>query len=78
VRVWCRFKAKGQSGGDVKGSSKVEPYTYWQFDRKMLNPRRSKSRKASSSLAGVVHAAQAGAAKGGKAKRAAKKQRSAQ
>ncbi len=30
-----RFKAKSTSGGDVKGRSKVEPYAYWQFDRKV-------------------------------------------
>jgi hypothetical protein len=31
----CRFKAKGSTGGDVKGRAKVEPYAYWQFDRKV-------------------------------------------
>lgn len=31
-----RFKAKSTAGGDVKGRSKVEPYAYWQFNRKVL------------------------------------------
>lgn len=29
-----RFKS-AKAGGDVKGRAKVEPYAYWQFDRKV-------------------------------------------
>jgi hypothetical protein len=31
----CSFKAKSTTGGDVQGKAKVEPYAYWQFDRKV-------------------------------------------
>ncbi|KAJ9506030.1 hypothetical protein QJQ45_002495 [Haematococcus lacustris] len=74
-----RFKSKAGTGGDVKGRSKTEPYAYWQFDRKMLNRRPSKKREANASLSGLVKAAQAGAAKGAKAKvqRVAKRARRA-
>lgn len=65
-----RYKPKkGGAGGDATGKAKVEPYAYWQFDRKMLNRRRAKQAGASKGLAGVVKAAQAGAARGAKAKR---------
>jgi ribosomal RNA-processing protein 12 len=65
-----RFKPKKSStGGDVKGSNKVEPYAYWSFDRKMLNRRQGKKAFASKSLTTVVRAAKAGAARGAKAKR---------
>jgi ribosomal RNA-processing protein 12 len=65
-----RFKPrKSGTGGDVKGSNKVEPYAYWSFDRKMLNRRQGKKASASKSLTTVVRAAKAGAAPGGKAKR---------
>ena len=55
----------------------MEPYAYWQFDRKMLNRRRGKQAGASKKLGTLVQAAQAGAAKGAKAKRmsAAKRQK---
>lgn len=33
--LMLRFKAKGSTGGDNKGRAKVEPYAYWQFDRKV-------------------------------------------
>ena len=67
-----RFKAKkAGTGGDVKGGSKVEPYAYWQMDRKMLNRRRGKQAVASKGLAGVVGGAKSGALKGAKARRAA-------
>jgi hypothetical protein len=67
-----RFKAKKEgTGGDVKGGSKVEPYAYWQMDRKMLNRRRGKQATASKGLAGVVGGAKSGALKGAKARRAA-------
>ena len=65
-----RFKPKQSStGGHVKGSQRVEPYAYWSFDRKMLNRRQGKQAGASKSLATVVRAAKAGAARRGKAKR---------
>jgi ribosomal RNA-processing protein 12 len=66
-----RFKAKKSgAGGDIKGSSKVEPYAYWPLDRKMLNRRVQKTKTAKSGLDRVVSAAKAGTAKGQKAKRA--------
>ncbi|KAK9818389.1 hypothetical protein WJX72_011834 [[Myrmecia] bisecta] len=60
-----RFKAKG-TGGDVKGSSKVEPYAYWPLDRKMLNRRPSKKAAAQKGLENIVGAAKAGAKQGRK------------
>lgn len=63
-----RFKAKNNTGGDVKGRANVEPYAYWQFDRKMLNRRAAKQRQASKSLGGILGGAQQGALKGAKAK----------
>lgn len=65
-----RPKAAGASG-DVKGKAAVDPYAYWQFDRKMLNRRRGKQAAAAKGLGGIVGGAQAGALKGAKAKRAA-------
>jgi ribosomal RNA-processing protein 12 len=65
-----RFKSKKAAGGDVKGSSKVEPYAYWPLDRKLMNRRASKTRTAKAGLDKVVAANKAGAAKGLKAKRA--------
>ena len=65
----CRFRAKSKSGGDVKGSSKVEPYAYWPLDRKMLNRRSAKQTSAKRGLDQVVNAAKVGAAKGRKPKR---------
>lgn len=65
----ARFAATKGAGGDVKGSSKVEPYAYWPLDRKMLNKRPGKKLQARKGLAGIVQAAQTGAAKGRKAKR---------
>lgn len=63
-----RFRAK--TGGDKKGSSKVEPYAYWPLDRRMLNKkRRGKQAQASKGLSNIVKGAKAGAAKGRKAKR---------
>lgn len=64
-----RFRAKSKSGGDVKGSSKVEPYAYWPLDRKMLNRRSAKQTSAKRGLDQVVNAAKVGASKGRKAKR---------
>ncbi len=65
-----RYKPKQAStGGDVKAKAKLEPYAYWQFDRKMLNRRRGKQAEASKGLGSLVRGAQAGAAKGAKAKR---------
>jgi hypothetical protein len=55
----------------VKGKAAVDPYAYWQFDRKMLNRRRGKQAAAAKGLGGIVGGAQAGALKGAKAKRAA-------
>jgi ribosomal RNA-processing protein 12 len=49
----AKFKAKG-AGGDLKGSSKVEPFAYWRFDRNLLNARNQKKRAAKSRLGGVV------------------------
>ncbi|KIZ06209.1 Ribosomal RNA-processing protein 12 [Monoraphidium neglectum] len=72
-----RFKPKtGGTGGDTKGGG-VEPYAYWSFDRKMLNRRKGKQAGATKKLGTLVKAAQAGAAKGAKAKRqeAAKRQK---
>lgn len=64
-----RFKPKTKAaGGDTKGRSKVEPYAYWSFDRKMLNRRAGKKAAASASLA-TTAAMQQVAAKGAKAKR---------
>ena len=67
--VASRFRAKSKSGGDVKGSSKVEPYAYWPLDRKMLNRRSAKQTSAKRGLDQVVNAAKVGASKGRKAKR---------
>jgi ribosomal RNA-processing protein 12 len=65
-----RYKPKkAGTGGDVKAGGSVEPYAYWQLDRKMLNRRRGKQAAASKGLAGVVRGAAAGVAKGGKARR---------
>ncbi len=64
-----RFKArKGGAGGDVKGSSRVEPYAYWPLDRKLLNRRPGKKAAAEQGLQRVVvvGAARAGAARGAK------------
>ncbi|KAF6251701.1 hypothetical protein COO60DRAFT_1298160 [Scenedesmus sp. NREL 46B-D3] len=69
-----RFRAK-EAAGDVKGKGGVDPYAYWQFDRKMLNRRRGKQAEASKGLGGVVAGAKAGALKGAKAKRAANAKR---
>ena len=63
----CRFKAKA-AGGDVKGSSAVEPYAYWPLDRKMLNRRPSKTASAKAGLGAVVR-------QGGKASSARKPHR---
>lgn len=66
-----RFKPKAAGAtGDVKGKAAVDPYAYWQFDRKMLNRRRGKQAAASKGLSGIVGGAQAGALRGAKAKRA--------
>jgi ribosomal RNA-processing protein 12 len=62
-------KANKASGGDAKGSSKVEPYAYWPLDRNMLNRRAQKTRVAKKGLDKVVKAAKEGAARGLKAKR---------
>eukprot|EP00878_Enallax_costatus_P038953 GHUV01044457.1.p1 GENE.GHUV01044457.1~~GHUV01044457.1.p1 ORF type:complete len:407 (+),score=82.08 GHUV01044457.1:595-1815(+) len=64
-----RFKSKSGAAGDVKRTG-VDPYAYWQFDRKMLNRRRGKQAAASKGLGGVVVGAKSGALKGAKAKRA--------
>lgn len=67
-----RYKANKNnkaSGGDAKGSSKVEPYAYWPLDRNMLNRRAQKTRGAKKGLDKVVKAAKEGAARGLKAKR---------
>jgi ribosomal RNA-processing protein 12 len=67
-----RYKPKAAgASGDVKGKAAVDPYAYWQFDRKMLNRRRGKQATAAKGLGGIVGGAQAGALKGAKAKRAA-------
>jgi ribosomal RNA-processing protein 12 len=67
-----RYKPKAAgASGDVKGKASVDPYAYWQFDRKMLNRRRGKQAAAAKGLGGIVGGAQAGALKGAKAKRAA-------
>ena len=67
-----RFKAcKGGAGGDVRGSSRVEPYAYWPLDRKLLNRRPGKKAAAEQGLQAVVRGA-GGAGKGkgkGKGKR---------
>jgi ribosomal RNA-processing protein 12 len=64
-----RFKPRKQgTGGDVKGGSKLEPYAYWSFDRKMLNRRAGKAAAASKSLGSVVRSAAAGAPRGAKAR----------
>lgn len=64
-----RFKAKSGTGGDIKGKNAVQPYAYWPLDRKMLNRRHHKTRKAKADLDKVVNAAKEGAIKGRKAKR---------
>ena len=69
-----RFAAKKRgAGGDVKGTSKVEPYAYWPLDRKMLNRRTAKKAQASKGLANIVQAAKSGAEQGRKAKRQKKR-----
>lgn len=70
-----RFKAKHRAGGDTKGSSKVEPYAYWSFDRKMLNRRAGKKATASKSLKTIVKAVKTGAAKATTTKQHVKRQR---
>ena len=60
-----RFKARKKAGGDVKGSSKVEPYAYWPLDRKMLNKRPAKKAHAAKGLSRIVQGAQKGAAAAG-------------
>ena len=67
--AYCRFKARKGAKGDTKGKSSVEPYAYWQLDRKLLNRRASKQAAAKKGLQGVVRGAKAGTAKGRKAKR---------
>lgn len=59
------------------GKAKVEPYSYYKFDRTLLNRRRGKAAGAAGKLSSVVEGAAAGAAKGAKAKRmsAVKKRR---
>ena len=57
------------TGGDVKGSAKVEPYAYWPLDRRLMNRRQQKSKGAKKGLDKIVAAAKEGAAKGQKAKR---------
>lgn len=69
-----RFKSKSGAAGDVKKGG-VDPYAYWQFDRKMLNRRRGKQAAASKGLGGVVAGAKSGALKGAKAKRVASAKR---
>ena len=54
----------------MQGSSKLEPYAYWPLDRKLLNRRAGKAQGAKAGLDKVVRAAQEGAARGRKAKRA--------
>jgi len=45
-----RFKAKKGAGGDVKGTSQLEPYAYWRLDRNLLNKRRGKRNAARNDL----------------------------
>jgi ribosomal RNA-processing protein 12 len=66
--VWSVFTPSTLSH-EYRFSWQVEPYAYWQFDRKMLNRRRAKQAGASKTLTTVVRAAKAGAAKGAKARR---------
>ena len=49
-----KFKSKKGAGGDVKGTSKLEPFAYWPFDRKMLNRRAAKRKAAKKELLHVV------------------------
>ena len=51
-----RFKAKAGTGGDVKGTAKVEPFAYWPLDRRMTNRRVSKAKQAKDGLDKVVAA----------------------
>lgn len=71
----CRFKARKTAGGDVKGSSKVEPYAYWPLDRKMLNRRAGKQADAAKGLSSLVHGARKGAAAGAKRQQRHKRRR---
>lgn len=65
-----RFKArKGGAGGDVKGSSRVEPYAYWPLDRKLLNRRADKKAAAEQGLQAVVRSAGRAGKGEGRAKR---------
>jgi hypothetical protein len=66
-----RFKSKSGASGDVKSKGAVDPYAYWQFDKKMLNRRKGKQAAAAKGLGGIVSGAKSGALKGAKAKRAA-------
>ncbi|KAK9815144.1 hypothetical protein WJX73_008694 [Symbiochloris irregularis] len=65
-----RFKARKTAGGDVKGSSRVEPYAYWPLDRKALNKRPAKQAHAAKGLSNIVRGAKKGAAQGTKRRRA--------
>ena len=49
----AKFKARS-AAGDVKGGSKVDPYSYWKLDRNLLNPRAKKKREAASKLGSAV------------------------
>lgn len=62
----AKFKAKS-AAGDVKGASKVDPYSYWKLDRNLLNPRSKKKREAASKLGGAVGSG--APARGGKARK---------
>ncbi|KAK9845416.1 hypothetical protein WJX81_006006 [Elliptochloris bilobata] len=65
-----RFRArKGGAGGDVKGSSRVEPYAYWPLDRKLLNRRPGKKAAAEQGLQAMVHTAKGAKGARGKGKR---------
>lgn len=49
-----RFKANRGAGGDLQGTSKLEPFAYWKLDRNLLSRRRGKKAAGMRDLGKVV------------------------
>ena len=50
-----RFRSN-KAGGDVRGKSKLEPFAYYEFDKRAMNRRAHKAKIAKTKLAAVVNA----------------------
>jgi len=50
-----RFRSS-KAGGDVRGKSKLEPFAYYEFDKRAMNRRAHKAKIAKNKLAAVVNA----------------------